>query len=114
MRMALDAWIAECNDPLDMPEDQLVRTRVYPPDGKQPTTATPEVKLDPVAGGKRKLTIICKTKGASIGFRIQKRSNEKDRRPWTIYNGPVIVDAMGVIEVVAHRIGFKPSPHVRL
>jgi hypothetical protein len=96
-----------------MPEDQLVRTRVYPPDGKQPTTATPAVKLDPVAGGKRRLTITCKTKGASIGFRIQTQSTEKDRHPWTLYNGPVHVEANGVIEVVAHRIGFKPSPRVR-
>ncbi|UCD50502.1 MAG: sulfatase, partial [Phycisphaerales bacterium] len=26
MRQALDAWIIECHDPLDMPEDELVRT----------------------------------------------------------------------------------------
>lgn len=114
MRTALDAWITECNDPLDMPEDKLVRTRVYPSDGKQPTTATPVVKLDPVDGGKRMLTITCKTVGASIGFRIQTRSTEKDRRHWIIYNGPVRVDANCVIEVVAHRIGFKPSPRVRV
>jgi hypothetical protein len=116
MRAALDVWIAECDDPLDMPEDQLVRTRVYPPDGKQPTTATPIVKLDPIDGGRSRLTITCKTKGASIGYRVQaknkKRSSEKDRRPWTLYNGPVQVDANCVIEVVAHRIGFKPSPRV--
>jgi hypothetical protein len=113
MRMALDAWIAECNDPLDTPEDQLVRTRVYPPDGKQPTTATPMVKLDPVDHGKRRLTITCETEGASIGYRIQTQSTDKDRRPWNLYNGPVHVEATGGIEVVAHRIGFKPSPRVR-
>lgn len=113
MRMALDVWITECNDPLDMPEDQLVRTRVYPPDGKQPTTATPEVKLDPMNGGKRRLTITCKTAGATIGYRIQKRTTDNKRHPWTLYNGPVHVEANGRIEVVAHRIGFKPSPHVR-
>ena len=113
MRMALDAWITECNDPLDMPEDQLVRTRVYPPDGQQPTTATPVVKLDPAEGGKRRLTVTCKTEGASIGFRLQKQSSGKERRPWTLYNGPVKVDASGAIEVVAHRIGFRPSPRVR-
>jgi arylsulfatase A-like enzyme len=114
MREALKNWILECNDPLNMPEDLLVRTRVYPTDGKQPTTATPTVKLEPVDGGKNRLTITCKTEGASIGFRVHKRSSEKDRRPWTPYNGSVRVDANGVIEVVAHRIGFKPSPRVRL
>ena len=114
MREALKDWIDECNDPLNMPEDLLVRTRVYPTDGRQPTTATPTVKLDPVDGGKSRLTITCKTEGASIGFRIHKRSSEKDRRSWIIYNGPVQVDRNCVIEVVAHRIGFKPSPRVRL
>ncbi|UCE48430.1 MAG: sulfatase, partial [Phycisphaerales bacterium] len=69
MRVALNAWIVKCNDPLDMPEDELVRTRVYPPDGQQLTTATPTVRLDPVAKGRIKLTIACATEGASIGFR---------------------------------------------
>ena len=116
MREALDAWIAECDDPLEMPEDKLVRTRVYPPDGRQPTTATPSVMLDPVDGSRSSLTITCKTEGASIGFRVRtsrnKGSSEEDRRPWIIYNGPVNVEATGVIEVIAHRIGFKPSPRV--
>ena len=118
MRQALNAWISECNDPLNMPEDQLVRKRVYPPDGKQPTTATPTVSLDPVNGGKSRLTITCKTEGASIGYRLQARDNErsaeKDRRPWTIYDGPVLIETDCVIEVVTHRIGFKPSPRVRI
>ena len=41
MREVLDAWIEMCDDPLDMPEDELVRTRVYPPEGEQRTTAPP-------------------------------------------------------------------------
>ena len=115
MRTALDAWIAECDDPLNMPEDQLVRTRVYPPDGRQPTTATASVKLDPI-GGKSKLSITCKTEGASIGFRLRanerKQSSDTDSNSWIIYNGPVQVDATCMIEIVAHRIGFKPSLRV--
>jgi hypothetical protein len=118
MRTALDAWIAECNDPLDMPEDELVRTRVYPPDGRQPTTAKPSIRLKLANGGKRILSITCETKGASIGFRIRrtnsaKRSSE-DRRTWNIYNGPLQVDAKCTIEAIAHRIGFKPSPRVSI
>jgi len=117
MRAALDTWIAECDDPLDMPEDKLVNTRVYPPDGQQPITATPSVRLDPVDGGRSILTITCKTEGASIGFRVRtnttKRSSE-DRRPWIIYNGPVQIDAKCMIEAIAHRIGFKPSLRVSI
>jgi arylsulfatase A-like enzyme len=117
MRMALNAWIAKCNDPLDMPEGKLFRTRVYPPDGQQPTTAAPTVRLDPAAKGKIKLTIACATEGASIGFRL-KGSNEtkpgrkESRDPWMIYKGPMEVEARGVIEAVAHRIGFKQSRRV--
>ena len=115
MRATLDAWIVECNDPLDMPEDKLVRTCVYPPDGQQPTTATPSVRLDPVDGRKSNLTITCKTKGASIGFRVRTnatRRSPEDRIPWTIYNGSLRVDAKCTIEVIAHCIGFKPSQRV--
>jgi arylsulfatase A-like enzyme len=115
MRTALDAWIVECNDPLDMPEDELVRTRVYPPDGQQPITAVPIIGLDPVDGRRNNLTITCKTKGASIGFRVRTNATKRrseDRRPWIIYNGPVQVNARCIIEVIAHRIGFEPSPCV--
>jgi hypothetical protein len=115
MRTALDAWIVECNDPLDMPEDELVRTRVYPPDGQQPTTAAPIIRLEPVNGRRSNLTITCKTKGASIGFRVRTNATKRrseDRRPWIIYNGPVQVNARCIIEVIAHRIGFEPSPCV--
>jgi len=114
MRRALDAWIAACNDPLDMPEDELVRTRLYRPNGEQPTTATPRVRLDPAPGGRATLTITCDTEGASIGYRVQEtKSNRADSRdPWTIYAGPTEVQATGAVEVVAHRIGFKPSRRV--
>jgi hypothetical protein len=106
MRAALEAWIAGCDDPLDMPEDELVRTRVYPPDGEQPTTAEPTVRLDPMQGGRVRLTIACATEGASIGYRADTRDL------WSIYDGPAEVQATGKIEVVAHRIGFKPSRRV--
>jgi len=117
MRAALDAWIEMCDDPLDIPEDELVRTRVYPPEGKQPTTATPTVRLDPAAAGRMKLTIACETEGASIGFRVKRAgaaeaNAQKDRAPWTIYDGPASIEAAGPVEVIAHRIGFKPSPRV--
>ena len=117
MRTALEAWTAACRDPLDMPEAELVRTRVYPPDGQQPTTATPTVKLDPAGPGRARLTVTCKTEGASIGFRARRTSGEKPgsegrRYPWTIYRRPVEIEKTGSIEVVAHRIGFRPSQRV--
>ncbi len=116
LRAALDAWITECNDPLDTPEAELVRTHVYPPDGQQPTTSKPIAKLKTVDGDKSELTITSDTKGASIGYRAKtnqrEQDSEKDTNSWKIYNGPVQVDSTSIIEVIAHRIGFKPSPRI--
>ncbi|HSW01943.1 MAG TPA: sulfatase [Sedimentisphaerales bacterium] len=114
MRIALDTWISGCNDPLDMPEEELVRSRVYPPDGQQPATAAPVVRIDPTGKEAGQLTITCVTEGASIGFRVRRanatRLSGQDRRDvWAIYHRPVKTQPADVIEVVAHRIGFKPS-----
>lgn len=112
MRSELNKWIEMCDDPLDMPEDELVRKRVYSPDGEQPTAKDPKIKLESMNNGKVKLTINCPTEGATIGYRILHASEKKSEKPWTIYNGPVEVNAKGSIEVVAHRIGYKPSERV--
>ncbi|MFC1639387.1 sulfatase [Gemmatimonadota bacterium] len=115
MRAALDAWTAVCNDPLDMPEDELVPQRVYPPDGRQPTTATPTATLEPGSGGRSRLTITCGTDGASIGYRVRQGNRvDEDWHPWTIYTGQVELEVTGALEVFAHRIGFKPSPNVEV
>lgn len=113
MRQALDDWIAMCDDPLDMPEEELVRERVYPPDGQKPTTATPKVELQPLGGGRARLVIACDTEGASVGYRVG-RGDRKPQGPWRIYTGPVALRATGPVQVVAHRIGFKPSPQVQV
>ena len=115
MRAALDTWTALCSDPLDMPEEELVPRRVYPPDGRQPTTATPTATLEPLPGGRRRLTIDCGTDGASIGYRVKQRTLlDEDSRPWTVYTSPVELERIGAMEIFAHRIGFKPSPNVEV
>jgi len=90
-------------------EDELVRTRVYPPEGKQPTTARPTVRLEPVGARTCKLTVTCETEGAAIGFRRKRAAASepnaaKDNTAWTIYNGPTNINAAGPVEVIAHRI----------
>ena len=103
MRSKLNAWIDDCQDPLDMPEHELVRQCVYPPEGKQPRTADPEVRLDPTGPNQMRLTITCATPGAGLGFRGRADA------AWTIYAGPVQLRTGDAIEVVAHRIGYQPS-----
>ena len=118
MWTALEAWIARCDDPLDMPEDELVRTRVYPPAGRQPRTADPEVQLGPTNERGVRLTITCATEGASIGFRVTRpeavqKVRKDSNEPWRIYDGPTEVQVTEVVEVQAHRIGFRPSTVLR-
>jgi len=114
MRTALNLWIDENQDPLDMPEHELVRQRVYPPQGKQPTTADPEIRLDPAAPNRVRLNLICNTTGACLGYRLQASAPQPTAKAWTIYTEPVQLEAGGTIEVVAHRIGFKPSQKLRV
>jgi hypothetical protein len=80
------------------PETRLVREKLWPPDGTQPKTAQPQATVKDGL-----LTITCATEGASIGFR---REGEPS---WTVYTVPSRIDAAGRYEIVAHRIGFKPS-----
>ena len=103
MRHALDRWMNETNDlGLVQPETKLVKEKLWPPAGEQPTTATPRATLAP-GEGKAVLTIACETNGASIGYR------RKGEHAWAVYVEPVQVDEDATYEAVAHRIGFKRS-----
>lgn len=102
LRTALEAWVAEIDDPLAMDELEVIKTRVWPPAGVQPTTAEPAVRVEPTGDGGATVMIDCATDGASIGFRTGKQG------PWTIYTGPFTTDA-DRLQVVAHRLGWKPS-----
>jgi arylsulfatase A-like enzyme len=102
LRSAMDAWIKETGDlGFIQPETRLVKEKIWPPDGVQPVTASPVGKLEQ-RDGKTMLTIDCATEGASIGYR------QPGERAWRVYTKSVEVPA-GDYELVAHRIGFKPS-----
>jgi N-sulfoglucosamine sulfohydrolase len=104
MRIAVEQWMGETGDlGLVQPEAQMVKDKLYPPDGVQPTTATPLPTLAPGAEGKAILSVACDTDGASIGYRKQ------GERAWTVYVKPVPLDAGARYELIAHRIGYKPS-----
>ncbi len=104
MRAALEQWMTDTNDlGLIQPETKLVKEKLWPPDGVQPTTATPRATLTPAGDGKSTLTIACATDGASIGYR------RKGERAWAVYVEPAPVESDAVYEVIAHRIGFERS-----
>ena len=104
LRAALESWAIETGDLGALDERELVRTRLWPPDGVQPITEAPKLVRRP--DGQAEL--ICATPGASIGWR------EKGDAIWQLAVTPMpLVDGVEY-EAVAHRIGFKRSPVVRL
>ncbi len=109
---ALDGWLKLTSDPLDTPEAELLKTRVWPPDGVQPTTAKPDVRVADVIVSmyRRYLVVECETEGASIGYRFGSKG------PWRVYTGPFELKhgIEGNVQVVAHRIGHKRSEIVTL
>jgi N-sulfoglucosamine sulfohydrolase len=99
MRAALDKWTRDTGDLAEIrPESKLVREKLWPPNGEQPTTAAPRALIKDGV-----LTITCATEGASVGWR--KRGEEA----WRVYVDPVKVGGDQAYEAVAHRIGFKRS-----
>ena len=104
MRAALTDWMADIDDMgLILPESKLVREKLWPPDGQQPRTATPYATI---RGGT--LTIECETPGASIGYR------KRGEPSWKVYTAPTEVDPAAAYEIIAHRIGYRPSATVEL
>jgi arylsulfatase A-like enzyme len=109
MREALQRWMDETGDMGQIqPESKLVKEKIYPPDGVQPTTAKPEASFSAADGGNLLMTLQCATEGASIGYR------KKGEKVWSLYVKPVAVEAGEPQQLIAHRIGFKPSEIVRM
>lgn len=102
LREAHERWTAEVADLGHMPETELIK-KLWPPEGKQPTTADPVVEVKPGEDGDRIVTISCASEGASIAYRLG--GGER----WLLYTGPFAVSAGSKIAARANRIGWKPS-----
>lgn len=98
---ALEAWVERIDDPLAADELEVIRTRIWPPEGRQPTTAAAEARLEG-SGAARRVVLESATEGASIGYRVGGAGS------WTVYAGPFQPPAEP-FETVAHRIGWKPA-----
>ncbi|MHC4099062.1 MAG: sulfatase, partial [Planctomycetota bacterium] len=104
MKAALEAWMKETSDLGAIPEDQLIE-RMWP-GRKQPVTATPTIETSSVPNGKVMVKLACKTKGASIGYRIA------GRKHWLVYEKPFTLDPGTELTAKAIRIGYKTSPEI--
>ena len=104
LRAALDTWIESTGDLGLMPEGEMVRTRLWPPAGKQPKTAAPTLNYDESGHA----SISCETPGASIGYRV---NGEKS---WVILTPSSELKSGLKLEAFAHRIGYSPSSTIEL
>lgn len=112
LREHLDAWLAATGDlGFMLPETRLVREKIWPPDGKQPTTPAAEITDQAVERGDSMafvVTLACTAPGASIGYRLS--TERRYAGPWKVYTGPFEVPAdRRFIEVQTHRIGHEPT-----
>jgi N-sulfoglucosamine sulfohydrolase len=112
LRTHLDAWMAATGDlGFVMPEKRLVQERIWPPDGRQPTTPAAEIEDRAVSHGDAMAFVVslsCRDPGASIGYRLG--ADKRFAGPWQVSTGPFEVPAnRRFIEVQTHRIGHRPT-----
>lgn len=105
LRTECERWMKEIDDKGSVPEKEL-RDRFWP-GGVQPVTAAPEV-----VNANGKVALRCSTAGASIGYRISNDGSTGET--WKIYSGPIELPAGAELEGQAQRIGYAPSPVIRL
>jgi arylsulfatase A-like enzyme len=97
LRDAHEAWKARFGDLGLIPESELIK-KLWPPDGKQPTTADPVIRKDG-----RQVTIACDTPGASIAYRLDGAGR------WLLYNAPFPLSRAKTVDAQAIRLGWKKS-----
>ncbi|MCA9234413.1 MAG: sulfatase [Planctomycetales bacterium] len=98
LRSKLDQWIEQTGDlGLITPESKMIRERLWNGADAQPTTSPPRCEYR-----NGRLAVSCEMEGASLGYR-----NTGDKA-WQVYDGPVKADPGQRLQVLAHRIGFKP------
>ena len=105
MRTALSAWMKQTSDQGAIPEEELIE-RMWP-GREQPVTATPAIETSPSRNGKVLIKLSCRTKGASIGYRIAGEER------WLVYAKPFALDAGTHLTAKAIRIGYKQSPELK-
>ena len=105
LRRALDRWIESTGDlGFVLPESRLVRERIWPPTGEQPTTPAPVADWSPREEGGFTVRVECAEPGASIGYRV-----DADSGGWALYTGPFAVSVGAKVRIRAHRIGHLPA-----
>ena len=108
---ALEDWMSDTGDlGLIESEEEMLRSRLWPPNGQQPSTALPLLERREDGGW----MVTCSTPGASMAYRSE------DDAPWIpVMPGQALSLPKGdgvrreylgeTIELAAHRPGFAPT-----
>lgn len=108
LRNELDSWMSYIDDKGLMPEVDLINSMW--PNSVQPTTLSPIASKAENDGA---ITLRSKTEGASIGYQIL-NDGEELGATWQIYQEPLAINEGQRLLVIAHRIGFTPSPTISI
>ena len=106
LRNEMDRWLTEINDQPNLPERDLIN-KLWENKLEKPKTTTPFVSIT-----EGEITIECKTKGASIGYRIV-NENTSPSAPYQVYTVPFKIEKGNHLEIIAHRIGFEASNPIK-
>jgi len=109
LRSAHETWTQETVDLGHLEETDLIK-KLWPPDGLQPTTASPIIAVQQSRrqGKPAMVSIRCPTAGASIAYRLSKSSR------WLLYSKPFLLEGTDTVSTTAIRLGWKPSPTVEM
>ena len=102
----MDRWLNEIGDQPNLPERELI-DQLWQGVDEQPITSNPVVTKS-----NGKITIACKTEGASISYRIIK-DTASSSASYKVYKEPITIEVGTMLEIQAHRIGFKPSKSIQ-
>lgn len=100
LSLALDEWINMNNDPLTLPETEIIKN-LWPPEGVQPQTQP--VSFTETDGF---INLSSATEGASIAYQV---NDSIGKNHWRLFTEPVPVSEIDSLDAVAIRIGFKQS-----
>lgn len=107
LRSEMDRWLEAIHDQPNMPESQLIE-QLWQGAATKPVTADPIVTLD-----HENITINCPTEGSSIGYKLIGQDGEVPSA-WTVYQEPFTSLEGAKLLVIAHRLGYTPSPIIEM
>jgi len=106
LRQAHKDWQANYGDLGYIPEENMIKAMWL---GKDFPPSTENPAIDHSGGT---VTLNCSTKGASIGYKINREGIEPSS--WNVYTNPFDVKSGDTVKAVAHRIGYEPSQIIEL